>query len=378
MQKASTGEAKQITLLAAGDCGPVQDKTIKYPIEHYTELVRPVLSAADLKVVNCMRTYSALGSQNELAPQVQQSPEMARIFIDCGFNAVSFANNHIFDCGAEAMLDTRRLMNENGIQVAGAGKDLDDARQPAILESHGIKVAYLGSCSTGHHGSDAGVGKPGISTMRVKTTYETHGPHQPVRVLTEPDENDLDMLLADIAKARTKADIVVPALHYGIIRLPRVVPDYHVTVARACIDAGADMVLGHSPHVPKGIEVYKGKVIFYSLGIFSMTKPFPAPSWKVPPWTHGAVRNHTDLDPLYPLMPYGKDCTLAILAKAVIEKTGIKRVSFLPMTMDAQYRTEVLKAGDPRFDKVVEYMDWVSDGFPHHFAVDGDEVVISP
>ena len=367
----------EITFLAAGDCGPVSDERCNYPIQHYIELVKPVLARADLKVVNCMRTYSPLGSQNELAPQVQQSPEMARIFTDCGFNAVSFANNHVFDCGAEAMLDTRRLMQENGIQVTGAGTDLDDARRPAIMEADGVTVGYLASCSTGHHGSDAGPGKPGISTMRVKTTYETHGPHAPVRVRTEPDPLDLEMLLEDIAALRKKVDVVVPALHYGIIRLPRVIPDYHVSVAHACIDAGADMVVGHSPHVPKGIEVYKGKVIFYSLGIFSMTKPFPSPTWKEPGWTHGVVRNHTDLDPLYPLMPYGRDSTLAIIAKAVISKAGIKRVSFLPMTMDNQYRTEVLKASDPRFDKIVQYMEWVSDGFPHRFAVDGDEVVVT-
>lgn len=368
---------REIVFLAAGDCGPVQDEICTFPVSHYSELIRPVMAGADLKVVNCMRTYSPLGSKYELAPQVQQSPEMARIFSDCGFNAVSFANNHVFDCGAEAMLDTRRLFREQGIQVTGAGVDLDDARQPAILAARGIRVGYLGSCSTGHHGSDAGPGKPGISTLRVKTEYETHGPHAPVRVRTEPDPNDLDMLVSDIAALRGKVQAIVPALHYGVIRLPRIIPDYHVTVARACIDAGADMVVGHAPHVPKGIEVYKGKVIFYSLGVFSMTKPFPSPTWKQPPWAHGTVRNHTDLDPLYPLMPYGKDSVLAILAKAVIGGDGIRRVSFLPMMMDSQYRTEALQAGDPRFTKVLQYMEWVSDGFAHRFTVDGDEVVVS-
>ena len=78
-----------------------------------------------------------------------------------------------------------------------------------------------------------------------------------------------------------------------------------------------------------------------------------------------------------PLMPYGKDSVLAILAKAVIGGDGLRRVSFLPMMMDSQYRTEALQAGDPRFTKVLQYMEWVSDGFAHRFTVDGDEVVVT-
>jgi poly-gamma-glutamate synthesis protein (capsule biosynthesis protein) len=368
---------EEITFLAAGDCGPVSDQTIRFPARHYTELVQPVLDQADLKVVNCMRTYSDRGVQSELAPQVQQSPEMAKIFTEGGFSAVNFANNHIFDSGAEAMLDTRDLMLRHGVQVTGAGANLDEARQPALLKAKGITVAYLGSCSTGHHGSDAGPNKPGISTMRIRTAYETHGPHAPVRVRTEPNQRDLNMLLEDIAAARGKADVVVVALHYGIIRVPRVVPDYHVTVARACIDAGADLVVGHSPHVPKGIEVYRGKVIFYSLGVFSMTKPFPSPTWKEPAWAQGTVRNHTDLDPDYPFMPYGRDSTMSVLAKAVVSKSGLQRVSFLPMMMDRQYRTEVLRRSDVRFGKVLRYMDWASEDFAHQFTVHDDEVVVT-
>ena len=109
------------------------------------------------------------------------------------------------------------------------------------------------------------------------------------------------MLLEDIAALRQEVDVVVLAFHSGVIRLPRVVSDYQVAVAHAAIDAGADLVVGHAPHIPKAIEVYKGKAIFYSLGVFAMTKPFAAPSWSEPAWAHGAVRNHTDLDPEYPV-----------------------------------------------------------------------------
>ena len=185
------------------------------------------------------------------------------------------------------------------------------------------------------------------------------------------------MLVEDIAALRKQVDVVVLAFHSGVIRLPRVIADYQVTVAHAAIDAGADLVVGHAPHIPKAVEVYKGKVIFYSLGVFAMTKTFAAPSWSEPAWEHGSVRNHTDLDPDYPLMPYGKATTLGLLAKAQFTTQGIQRVSFLPMKIDNKYRPEVLRNGDMRFAEILAYMEWVSEDMTHQFKVDGDEVVVS-
>ena len=148
-------------------------------------------------------------------------------------------------------------------------------------------------------------------------------------------------------------------------------------MAHACIDAGADMVLGHHAHVPKAIEMYKGRAIFYSLSNFCMTKPFPSATWKEAPWEHGALRNHTDQDPDYPLLPYGRDAKRSLLAKAVLTRNGVKSVSFVPMMIDKLYRPEVLKNGDPRFDDMVNYMEWVSEGFDHSFSVSGDEVMVT-
>jgi len=92
---------------------------------------------------------------------------------------------------------------------------------------------------------------------------------------------------------------------------------------------------------------------------------------------HGAVRNHADLDPAYPFMPYGKDCTISLFAKAVVAKDGKARYSFLPVMFDEKYRPDVLRRGDPRFDQVVDYMKWASEDMPHHFTIEGDEVVVS-
>ena len=372
-----TINSNSATILIGGDCGPTHGPKDGYPIEGYTELVRPVLSAADMRFVNCMRTYSTRTVPSALAPQVGQPVEMAQIYSDGRFDAVTMANNHSFDAGPEAMLDTRELFASRGIQVTGAGRDLDQARQPAIVERHGVKVGYLGYTSVATAGTDAGPGKPGVASIRVKTCYETRGAHQPVRVRTEPDASDLARLLEDIRALRKQVDVVVLAFHSGVIRLPRVISDYQVAVAHAAIDAGADLIVGHAPHIPKAIEVYQGKTIFYSLGVFAMTKGFPAPSWSEPAWAHGSVRNHADLDPQYPLMPYGKDCTLSLLAKAVVTRDGVARAAFLPMSFDDRYRPQVLRNGDPKFAQILAYMEWVSEDMPHRFAVEGDEIVVT-
>jgi hypothetical protein len=160
--------------------------------------------------------------------------------------------------------------------------------------------------------------------LRVKTEYDLRGPHATPRVITRPD-----------------------------------------------------LILGHHAHVPKGIEVYKGKAIFYSVSNFCMTRPFPFPKWAEQPWAHGALRNYADQDPEYGLLPYGRGAKRSLLAKATFTKRGVTGVSFLPMMIDKHYRPEVLRTGDARFDDMVAYMEWESEGFEHVFTRRGDEIFVT-
>jgi len=370
-------DAREISFIGTGDCGPVHGPRDGFSIESYTELVRPTLRDVDLRFGNCERQYSNRGVVNELNPHGRQPPEMAKIFTDCGFDAVTIANNHMYDYGPDALLDTRALLLEKGIAVTGAGQNLAEAREPAIVDCKGVKVGFLGYCSVIPEGGEAGPSKIGIAPLRVVTTYEPRGPHAPPRVRTRPDDRDLEMILEDVTALRKRVDIVVVALHWGIIWVPRVVCDYQVITAHACIDAGADMILGHHAHVPKAIEVYKGKSIFYSLSNFVMTKPKASATWDETPWHHGALRNHADQDPDYPLLPYGRDAKRTLVAKAVFSKSGVKRVSFLPMMIDQRYRPEVLHHQDPRFHDMLRYMDWASEGFDHKFTRDGNEIIVT-
>jgi len=367
---------RAIVVLGAGDCGPVHGPADGYPIEHYASLVRPILAAADIRIANCERQYSARGAAQARTPHGCQPPAMAEIFSACGFDALSLANNHMFDAGAEALLDTRRLLLDMGIAVAGAGKDLDEARAPAILNRKGLTLGLLSYSAVIPQGAAAAPNKPGIAPLRVHTEYQPRGPHAPVRVLTRPDDVDMRMLLDDIAALRSRVDVLLLALHWGVIWVPRVIADYQVTVAHAAIDAGVDMILGHHAHIPKAIEVYQGKPIYYSLSNFCMTKPTPNAVWNEEPWRQGVLRNHADLDPGYPLLPYGRDAKRSLLARGVFTTAGLQRASYLPMVIDGTYRPEVLPASDPRFDDIVRYMQWISEGMAHPFEIEGDEVVM--
>jgi len=373
----SDARDQTIVVLGAGDCGPVHGPADGFPIEHYASLVRPVLAAADIRIANCERQYSARGAAEARTPHGCQAPAMAEIFSACGFDALSLANNHMFDAGADALLDTRRLLLGMGIAVAGAGRDLEEARAPAVLERKGVKVGLLSYCSVIPQGAAAEPDKPGIAPLRVHTEYQPRGPHAPVRVLTRPDDADMRMLLDDIAALRSKVDVLLLAMHWGVIWVPRVIADYQVTVAHAAIDAGVDMILGHHAHIPKAIEVYRGKPIYYSLSNFCMTKPTPNAVWNEEPWRQGVLRNHADLDPDYPLLPYGTDARRSLLAKGVFDASGLRQASFLPMAIDPRYRPDVLRASDPRFSDIVRYMEWTSEGMPHRYSVQGDEVMVS-
>jgi len=364
-------------VLIAGDCGPAHGPEQGFSIEGYTQLVLPVLQTADFRLANCMRTYSMRTISNSDAPQVGQPIVMADIYKYGCFDGVTMANNHAFDSGAAAMLDTIDLFHKHGIGVTGAGRNFVDASKPIIMEKGRLRIAYLGCTSLGKQGGKATNDQPGVFNIDIVTNYEHRGPHAPVRIRTHPVADDLALLLDAIQKIRASVDRLIIAFHSGVIRVPRVIPDYQVTVAHAMIDAGADLIICHAPHIPKGVEVYKGKVIFYSIGVFAMTKPFAAPSWSEPAWHHGAIRNHMDLDPQYPFMPYGADSRLAMLVRACFDKDDAPRISFIPLVFDRHYRPLAPNADDPQFMEVLDYVRWASVDLPHDFHVEGNEVMVT-
>jgi poly-gamma-glutamate capsule biosynthesis protein CapA/YwtB (metallophosphatase superfamily) len=300
---------------------------------------------------------------------------MISVFSDCGFNVVSMAGNHAMDFGEEALLDTIARLHDLGIKTVGAGSDIDEARKPAIVECKGVRVAILAYCSVVNEGFEARPDRGGIAPLRVYTYYQPmeYQPGMPPKVITLLHEEDLAAMTKDIAEAKKIADVVVLSLHWGIHFIPRMIADYQPVAAKAAFAAGADLILGHHAHVPKAIGVHDGKVCFYSLSnfIISTHERTPAQAAAFARRTHGV-----ELDPDYPRLCFGVDSKRSLIAKAEISRSGVDRVSFLPVLIDKQLRPEVLRHGDSRFDDTMRYMDWASEGFAHQFVVEGDEVVV--
>lgn len=361
-----------ITLLGCGDVGPIHE-----PVNRFAELVKPVLAGADLRFAQVERVYSERGAIQVHSGDMhsRQHPRLAAIFSECGFDVVSLASNHAMDWGPDAMLDTADLLRSQGMAVIGAGRDLAEARKPAILERGGVRVAFLAYCSVLREGYAAKAHQPGVAPLRAHTYYQAaeYQAGMPPRIVTIPYEEDLAGLVEDVRAVRSQADVVVVSLHWGLHFIPRVIADYQQTAARAAFDAGADLILGHHAHVPKAIGVHGGKACFYSLSNFIMS----APAAKPERYETFAKRYGVRLDPEYPNLPYGEDAKRSLIARAQMSKRGVERVSFLPVLIDKQLRPEVLKAGDPRFEDALRYMNWASEGFAPAFRAEGDEVVVA-
>lgn len=361
-----------ITLLGCGDVGPIHE-----PVDRFCTLVKPTLAQADLRFCQVERVYSERGAlqvhSGDAHSRVQ--PGLADIFSQCGFDVASVASNHAMDWGADALLDTLDVLRARGIQTVGAGRDLAEARRPAILTRDGVRVAFLAYCSVLREGYAAKPNQPGVAPLRVHTYYAPaeYQPGMPPRIVTIPYEEDLAGLVDDVRSVRNQADVVVVSLHWGLHFIPRAIADYQPVVARAAFDAGADLILGHHAHVPKAVGVHQGKVCFYSLSNFIMSAP-PAK-----PERHEvfAKRYGIELDPDYPNLPYGTDSKRSLIARARLSKQGVERVSFLPVLIDRSLRPEVLRAGDPRFDDAVRYMNWASEGYAPAFQVEQDEVRVA-
>jgi len=183
----------------------------------------------------------------------------------------------------------------------------------------------------------------------------------------------------DIRQAKSQADLVILSLHWGIHFIPAVIADYQREVARAAIDAGADLILGHHAHILKGVEVYSGKVVFYSLCNFALDLSPTKEILESPGHKEISVLNVSwQPDPEYPTYFLPPDSRKTMIAKCVISNKEIKSVSFLPTYINKQSQPEILNSQDERFGEVVGYMEEISQdqGLNAKYVIEGDEVFI--
>ena len=213
------------------------------------------IQSADYFAVNEEFPFSSRGTQAaDKQYTFRLAPEKVSMFKEMGIDAVTLANNHALDYGTDALLDTCEVLDSAGILHTGAGKNLDEAKQPVVFEKNGQRVALIGATRVIPQADWAATnGHPGMLS-----SYE---------VSVEP-------LLAQIAECHAAGDKVVVLIHWGIEREEKP-QEYQRALAKRYIDAGADLVIGRHPHVLQGIEYYKGKPIFYSLGNFVFGSSIP-------------------------------------------------------------------------------------------------------
>jgi len=173
-----------------------------------------------------------------------------------GFRVVSLANNHTMDFGPLALQDTLSTLNENGIYYAGAGMDLDAARTPAIVKIKGKTLAFLSYSLTFPLEFYASARQPGTAPGYA------------------------DFVKEDINQVRPSAELVIVSFHWGSELLTSA-KDYQIKLGHQAIDWGADVVLGHHPHVLQELEIYKGHLIAYSLGNFVFGSESDRTNWSM-------------------------------------------------------------------------------------------------
>ncbi|UOY03197.1 CapA family protein [Blastococcus sp. PRF04-17] len=364
-----------ITIVAVGDIGPDRDDA-----GELFELNRHVLQAADITFGQLEFVLSDKGFRlPQVRHTVRAKAEDAKSLVEAGFDVVSFAGNHCMDFGPEAMLDTAANLKAAGAEPVGVGRDAHEARQPALVTRNGTEIAFLAYSSVMPHSFWATENRPGCAPMRAYTVYEQiehDQPGTPARIHTFPHRDDLADLVADVRRQKEAGRFVVVSVHWGIHFIPAVIADYQRDVAHAAIDAGADAVIGHHAHILKGVEVYRGVPIFYSLANFAMdTRITPA---------HVATKGFQEILALNPdwipdyefTFNFPPDSRKTILARFTVRDGFLVDVGFVPGWINDNSQTEPLSSNDPRFSDVVEYLEAISRtaGLRTRYVPDGDFV----
>jgi poly-gamma-glutamate synthesis protein (capsule biosynthesis protein) len=243
--------------------------------------VAPLFAAADVAFVNLEHPLSGRGRRLPGKAFLHRGPpDMVKGLVEAGLDAVNLANNHMFDFEEEAMFDTFDLLDAAGLPRFGAGRDLDEARRPVVLERNGLKVGLLGFTTTLPRGFAAGVGRPGVNPVKVSTFYRpitdpSEQPGMAPQIVTKADNEDLQRIAGDVARLARRVDVVLVYAHWGVSQMPRI-HDFQHEIGAALIDAGAHAVFGGHQHVLCPVEFHKGRPIVHGTGnlVFDIEVPF--------------------------------------------------------------------------------------------------------
>jgi len=341
-------DSGSLSIFLVGDLGIHREKpaTIFHPVRQWFE-------QADILIGNSEYPLTDRGQPwpGKREPIRRADPHIAQVLHEVGFTAVSLSNNHAMDYGVEGILQTIEVLDGSRVAHAGAGRTAKEAHTPTIIEKKGVRVALLSYTSVFFPGYSATEARPGIATVRVETHYRPtpwslDTPGVPLEAITMPDPGDVSAMTDDVKLARAKADVVIVAWHWGIPITAghRGVLSYQRALGHAAIEAGADLVIGHHPHVLQGIEVYHGRVIFHSISHFAFDAP----------------RVHVEPD--------------SLLVDCVIEDRRLAQVRLRPVLFDEDRRPVVVNADEGQ--EVIAKLERLSAPFGTRLARSDDLNVV--
>jgi len=235
----------EITILAVGDVMLGRFVEAKYngTIE-VDDQIKHLFNAADCVFGNLEAPFGNATKPITAKPiNLIATKNSAKILKQLGFTVMTLANNHSMDFGLETVEETKRILESNGIASFGTGATIIEARSPYIYTVKGFKIGFIG-----------------YSAHVLSNGNKEHA-FQGVAPL------DAGLIVKDVTALKKSVNFIIVSLHWGreFFCLPA---EEQINLAHKIIDAGADMILGHHPHVLQGIECYQGKLIAYSLGNF--------------------------------------------------------------------------------------------------------------
>lgn len=214
------------------------------------------------EIVEIMKSVDVMVANNEFAlsdrgapiPRkaftFRGTPSRVDIWHEMGVDLVTLANNHVYDFGEDAFLDTLEALDNAGIARMGAGRDIEEASRPVYYIINGYKIAFVAGTRA----------EKNIFTPEAKLAGEENSSG----VLRTYDSA---LLCAAIEQAKKQSDFVIVNVHWGAEH-STVIEHAQITMGKQYIDSGADLIIGHHAHNLQGFDSYKGKIIAYNLGNF--------------------------------------------------------------------------------------------------------------
>lgn len=240
---------QMVTIIAVGDI--MLSRNVAAKIKKYNDFNYPFASTS-VFLKSADAVFGNLESPITPGPIVptgsftfHADPGAEAALAAANFKILSLANNHLPNYGATGIADTIEYLNQVGIAHAGAGQNLAEANLPALVQVKGIKFAFLA-----YNDSDVVPPGYGAAISRAGTALM-----------------DITKMKEAVSLAKKQADLLIVSMHSGS-EYTEVLTKSQTEFAHAAIDAGAELVLGHHPHVTQRVEKYKDKYIFYSLGNF--------------------------------------------------------------------------------------------------------------